>query len=316
MAINDSLLKHIAPKELVKASEFLNAVFVENVSQLIVDSPDDIRLLALLVRASDTKSVKTGLFFSLDISSKKRCFEQLPFLDQYIVLLHCKNASLVFTLFQLLEPSLKEQCLDRCFQEDPEQFKFIKKALRPSLSFQQGVMIEKAPVGNQSCQDYAKTIMEHLLDTTMSAQEIKAFVHQLQNSLDDADLEIVASTLFRLFYDKKLPLLSKDNFNAYLKFFDISVPLLVLFPHNMSSIDPILTHFLVSLDSLPSAEWIVKILDQVPLFILKKCCEKLSQHERIKSSKTRLLYAKFFAILTKQLDQDYASNIRTAFNQL
>ena len=111
---------------------------------------------------------------------------------------------------------------------------------------------------------------------------------------------------------------STENYLAYLKFFECSVSMVVSCPESNASLEKNIEYFLQQLAKLKREgdEWILKILNQLPLFILKKCCLMVSQYEQFKNSQKRQSYLNLFKIIQKNIDTEHAGYIKIAMNQL
>ena len=74
--------------------------------------------------------------------------------------------------------------------------------------------------------------------------------------------------------------------------------------------------FLMGLDHLPTDVWKIKVMNQLPEFIIKMSLQRLQIFERIQNLKKRNLFCKLFELVKQSLDLDYANHIRFAFDQL
>ena len=140
----------------------------------------------------------------------------------------------------------------------------------------------------------------------------------MQAFLVDQDLDQLITAYFEAFFNQALSLNSKEHFLAYLKFFECSVSMVVSCPESNDALEKNIDFFLQKLAILTSQgdAWILKILNQLPLFILKKCCGLLSQYEQLKSSEKRQKFLNLFKIIHKNIDAKHAQHIKIAMNQL
>ena len=316
MSVDQKLLESFSSDQLIHASEFLEKIYVHDKTNIELNTENDITIFVTLIQASHNITMKQKLFFSLSVNSQKQCFTNLIYQDQANLLTSIKNNTLLIALFSLLEPSLQHEFLTNCFKTHIHIFNTIKTSLKPSFTMQHGLIIEKSKISQQQSDSYRNTLISYIKDPSFSIQDIVSFVDSLQQTLENDDLDIFVRLIFDDFKALKLPLTSKEIFSSYLKFFHISVSLVVMFPNHSDTLDSIIEHFLLSLDSISSADWVLKILDQLPIYILKKCCTSISVYEKIKNNKKRNIYMKFYKLINDYIQSDSDSNIKTAMHQL
>ena len=316
MSINQKLLESFSSDQVMLASNFLETIYIHEQTNIELNNDNEISTFSTLIQASTVETMKCNLFFSLSVNSQKKCFSNLIYSDQSCLLLNVNNNNLLVSLFSTLEPSLQNEFLTTCFKTHVSIFNTIKRSLKPSFSIQNGLIIEKSKISPQQSDSYRNTLFSYLQDSSFTIEDITTFVDSIQQSLDDDDLNDFVKLTFHDFSNLRLSLNSKENFLSYLKFFHISVSLVVMFPNHSPTLDSIIEYFLLSLDTIKSPSWIIKILEQLPIYILKKCCTSISVYEKIKNNKKRNVYMKFYKLINDYLQSNSEGNIKIVMNQL
>tara|TARA_Y100000591_G_scaffold331771_1_gene366724 strand:- start:791 stop:1741 length:951 start_codon:yes stop_codon:yes gene_type:complete len=316
MTINRKILESFSDGDVKIAASFLENIYLHNHTNLDLNSDLDSTIFAKLIQASSNNSMKYRLFVSLSVISQKKCFANLIYSDQFILLTNIKNSQLLISLFLTLEKSLQHEFLTSCFKTHISIFNTIKKALKPSFKMNHGLIVEQAKISSQQKLSYQKTLLSYLQDPSFSIQDVNSFVDSLKETLEDDDLGNFVENLFTEFGKLKLPLSSKESFASYLKFFNIAVSLVVMYPSHSLLLDAIIDHFLLSLDTIQSDSWILKILEQLPIYILKKCCISISLYEKIKHNKKRNLFMKYYKLIHAHINSVSTGNLKEAMAQV
>tara|TARA_B100001989_G_C24485755_1_gene436852 strand:- start:14 stop:964 length:951 start_codon:yes stop_codon:yes gene_type:complete len=314
MSINETLLAKLDSKQVIFASKILEQIFLKKEKNIQIETQEEENIICTLIAASEKASMKYNIFIHLNSQSQKNCFLKLTFSDQEQLLIQIKNTTLIVSLFNKLENVLQKEFLTHCYQKKPELFQKLKKALKPNISIKQGIIIGKSNVGTRQCIIYKEKLLHQITDPQFSKKEVTAYINSLLSTLNEKDFESLTELFFNAFKELNLPLSNKEEFASYLKFFEISVQMTVLHPQYNKLLESILDHFLISLTKINSSEWHLKILNQLPLFILKKCCENFSQYEKIKNKKIRTIYFNFFKLIENNLNNDQLETIKTAMN--
>ena len=178
----------------------------------------------------------------------------------------------------------------------------------------EGVIIGKSDINDRQCDAYKDKLLQQIKDPDYTQQDVSEYISSLQSILKESDLEQLVKSFLDAFNKLNLPLQSKEDFAAYLKFFEISVHMSVLFPQYSSILDSIINQFLISLSAINSEEWHLIILNQIPLYILKKCCTNFTEYEKIKDNKIRNIYFKFYKLIEKNKNNEKIESIKTAMN--
>jgi len=316
MNIDKSIIESMSSEEVLFATSFLENVFIKNETNITIEDKTQINIITTLIKASKKDKMKSTLFFALTTQTQETIFNLLTFNNQSLLLLQTKTISLSMKLYTQLEPSLQNQFMIECFKKNQNLFKSIKQKLRPNISIHQGIIIEKTKINENLSASYISKLIHLITNQETSIGQTKEFALSLQTILAEKDLELLTTQFFNYFSKLELKLESKENFVTYLKFFEISVPLIVLYPSNSNTLNRIIEQFLLSLNNLTSQDWIIKLLNQVPAFILNKCCYEIHNFEKIKNANKRNIYCRYNNLVKENLNKDYANNIKEAINQV
>ena len=315
MSIDRSLLKSLTSDQVTRASAYLEQIYSQNKKNISLE-PTDLVLFSTLIQASLLPDMKQKLFFSLSVASQKECFTSLIYSDQYILLTGIKNTELLTSLFSTLEPSLQHDFLTTTFKNHPKVYSQLKQANKPSSTLNHGNIIEKTNTSSQQLKSFQTTLFTYIQDPSFSPSDVLSYVESIIKTLDSNALDTFVESTFTTFLKLKIPLTSKEHFASYLKFFNVSVTFVVMHPQHGSILDSIIDTFLMSMEAIKDDIWVIKILDQIPLFILKKCCLSLSRCEKIKNNRKRNLFLKFYKLLSNHSKTVSEGNIVVAMNQI
>jgi len=314
MTIDQSLLKTFNEEDVRKASYVLEQIFIKQEQQLQLDSEQDIQLLKALIKATDSLDTRYRIFDGFERTVQMKLFLLLPYDIQLQLLSEAKDGSLLSALYQSLEPSLQKQCLSDLFKANNTQYDRLKKTLLPSLKVEGGLVIGKAHLNTEHCFMYAKSLFDKCINLSFNKEKLAAYTQQLIDAMPQANLLKTSELFFRQFFEKNIPLSKKEDFAIYMRFFETALTLVVIHPNLMPLIDQTIDAFLLKLKQLPSDEWIAKILNQLPLFMLKKVCMRLKDYERIPNGAQRSLFCKYYKGILAY--QNQFKNIKIALDQL
>jgi len=315
MSIDRSLLETLTSDQVTRASAYLEKIYSQNKTNISLE-PSDFVLFSTLIQASLLPEMKQKLFFSLSVASQTECFTTLIYSDQCMLLIGIKNTELLKSLFLTLEPSLQHDFLTMAFKSHPKVYNQLKQANKPSSTLNHGNIIEKTNTSSQQLKSFQTTLFTYIQDPSFSPSDVLTYVESIIKTLDSNALDTFVESTFTTFLKLKIPLTSKENFASYLKFFNVSVTFVVIHPQHGSILDSIIDTFLMLMEAITDDKWVIKILDQIPVFILKKCCLSLSLYEKIKNNRKRNLFLKFYKLLSNHSKAVSEGNIVIAMNQI
>jgi len=306
MAINTEILSALTPDDIQVATSYLEDVFVHQHLQQD-PSAECLAIIARLIQSCSNPSLKKQLFLPLNPPDMTTCFLALPFAEQRLLLAIIENLRVLHLLHNQLDKAQQQDVLLHYYNHTPAAFIRLRQALNPRLAMQEGIVIEKSRISANQCELYAQRIIELMQGPQASLQEAGRYLHSLTDVLDIRDNEKLTEFIFRQFQQLNIRVDSKENFSVYLTFFELAIQRVVTHPIHTPLLHGILTPFLYQLTAIQSPHWILKLLDQLPLFILKKCIGLLSEHETIRDPKKRHAFLRLYQLIQKNNNAEYTT---------
>ena len=87
-----------------------------------------------------------------------------------------------------------------------------------------------------------------------------------------------------------------------------------LFPSCEESLDSIIETKINVLSAFSSSDWLIKVINQYPIYFIKQLIKRLSKYERISQFEKRNRYCKLLKIIQDNMNHPDAADVRYAFS--
>jgi hypothetical protein len=314
MTINIALLEQLSKDEVIKATTLLEDIFIKQQKQLSLSNDNDSDIVLKLIESTDSINTQYTILSGFAPNFQSQLFKKIPYKTQLQLLSKTTDSSMLVALFKHLDPATQQNCLTDLFKLNEQKHQQLKKALIPNLQITEGIVISKAKISHEQCIVYANNLLQKVCTPTLSKEQLLNYSQKMIDTLTEVNLKKVTEQFLTLYSSKKIGLQKKEDFITQLHFFELSLSLILINPELMPLFDKNLEHFLTQLQSLPSDEWVAKILDQLPLFVLKKACTRLKDYERIADGLKRSQFCKYYKIIESY--QNQFKGIKIALEEL
>ncbi len=267
MQLNESEINALTPTQVRGVADLLELVFQDSDTTIELDEAQT-TLTATLFQAIQDKSFKQLFFNRLDPDTQFELLEVLP------------ESELSYLL-----PF-----------DDEDQIQDITEPL-PSTPGKQS---------NDSLKQIFLDLVAIVQDTSLSPAKAALKAEEKIKDLTDAQHIPLAKALISQLISLNIPINTPQNFGSYVRFY---VVLNFLSPRNPAiakAMIPIIEKTILALHALPNGQWIVKVLDQLPVGIIEFIIRRLSAYERVTHFEKRMMYCKLLLDI-----RDQSKNIPT-----
>ncbi len=233
------------------------------------------------------------------------------FLDQKVInrrLLPSELTSVAFLLQAVTDPSFRTRVVSALEPQD-------RAKLETGSCGDESLVIKEAPLEESLLKKETEILLKWVQSPSKGIPHLIKKGASLRNTLSLEEMEILALEWIRVFHKTEIPFNSKDSCIQHLKFYFFIEPFLTLFPHLVSSLDPLMEELIVSLLQFPEGEWMARVMNQFPIPVIKLFLEKLKQTETLPIKK-RNHYTKVLQTLTCHMSAPEFLNLQTAYATL
>jgi hypothetical protein len=314
--IDESLLETLTSEQISYSGNFLELVFSLKQTNLDGFNESQLHTISTLITAVTSLKMKTAIisalaesvlpsfipnFLNQDLQALFNGYSKLPYLE---------------SVFKQLPEIKQTTLLNFLYNKNKKRYSHFKRLLNDKVSMHGGIIVRQEQVLKQFMEKEKHLLLDLFENPKATTAHATSLSKKFEKKYDYEDLDLICQELITTFNKKKLSLNNATSFNVYLKFFFFIDPFIKQFNELTSTLKPLLDSFIMALDAMPSPEWAVKVLNQLPTFVLQRCLLQLKSHESISQFEKRQLYSKILKEITAHCLGDDGENIRYAFSQL
>ncbi|RAP31684.1 hypothetical protein DID76_02430 [Candidatus Marinamargulisbacteria bacterium SCGC AG-414-C22] len=317
MNIDRTFLDDLSQSDLQFATAVLKKIFVENDTNLVFEQDADCVTLVTLIRSAKVDQMKKRLFGAFSLAAQQQLLTHFDDTDQFVLVLSLSLLTEMKHHYDLFNDAVQKSFLDYFYTHHHLRYKeFLDLISGDSLHIRQGVIIDKVSVSMTDLLQDVSSLMDLIANDERNVTDVKEFSQVLVSKYQDHEVTIFIREFIVRFFDLKLSLNHKKHFVMYLKFFNSILLFFVVKPELEEYVFETLDHFLMSLDVIKDATWRMKLLDQLPAYILKLILSRLQRYEKVSQSYQRNFFCKLLNELTEHTQADTKGHIRYVFDQL
>ncbi|MCP4050726.1 MAG: hypothetical protein GY730_08480 [bacterium] len=313
--IDESYLKDLNSEEVMFAAKFLEDIFLHKKTNISITNPSEIQIVFKVLRSIGPVNTKNVILSFLDRSTKLKISN---FMDEYELLplfIYHGDTTFLSTVFKNLKTDLQIKILRSIYQKEPEKYKILKGISSKDIKCIGGIFIQKKESTPVLIQNEKQHLLNMIQNPELSFEDTAFAGRKLLSEYDIEDVKNIIFDIVSEFIALKIKISNQESFMISLKFLYLLEPCVNLFPDLKNRIIDITDKIIISLKSLPNGMWIVKILNQLPVYMINYILAELFSYEKISSFEKRNLYCKLLKEVKSNLDQEKTSNLYFAFSQ-
>jgi hypothetical protein len=315
MQINESYLKDMSDDQVLFSSQFLKEVFLYDKTNILL-SEENLEVVCRLFKAVTSSVLKKKILSHLSPTFQIKLRDQLDPKEQIAMILYANNLRLIKPLFMKLAKEQQQQILQNIYLTDKEKYKALKKAITPKLSLAGNVWVENTDTSDKLLENEKQALLNMFLDPKLSYEDTAISSKRFEKKYDMENLEIIIMSTAKEFIKQKMPMSDPQSFLVHLKFHYFMDSFIKLFPALSDILAELTDPTVFALKALPDGKWVVKVLNQFPIHMIKTTLNKLITYEKISDFNKRNTYCKILNEIKNNLEAKEASNIRFAFSQI
>ena len=298
--IDETWLQGLNDTEVTFAGEYLEQLFLKSQRTFAPLSPNEINTISALFKAVPTVIMKEALIAYLPHKSKEAICHLLDDEDQLTVLTFHHDRPFLHTLFKSFTSKNQDLYLKIFYDTDRGLYNEYKPFKKQETILDGDIKITKKQLLPKEINNYLEDILNHIFDPKKTKQQILKDYESLEKHLELENLEQLTYSLLTLFIQQQYPMTNSNDFLSYLKFFLFIEHPLFLFSTLNTHLQPLLEHIIHNLSQLPSDEWVLKVLDQFPIYIIEHIIQLLKSYPSIKNQALRNRYLKYNNLIQKE----------------
>jgi len=314
--INEAILNTLSDDAIPFAGEFLELVFLMKESDLGSFDADQIDTIRTLISGVRDMKMKQQMLRALAHDTIYALETSFSSEDYQALFLGYADMKFLEVMFRELEDQYQTDILNALFNHNEERYAFFKKLLKYKLSMLGGILIKQENVLKQFMEREKHLILDLFEDPNATLEDSKVLSASFAQKYEPDDLELLCKELISTFTMKKLSLADSKAFSIYLKFFFFIGPFVETYSRLYDDIKPLLDLLITSLHGMPSGEWAVKVLNQLPMIIIQSTLKLLSAFPTLSQFEKKQMYSKLLTKIKTQSSIKEGDNVRFALSQL
>jgi hypothetical protein len=217
-----------------------------------------------------------------------------------------QTAALFFPL--VLEKSFKQLFFERL---DPDtQLDFLETLPESELSYllpvdeEETVQEASEPKPQEKTPESLRQLFMDLIgliqDSTLSPAKAHSLAKKKVGILHETQQTSLAKALISQLIALNIPINTPQNFGAYLRFYMILNLFSPKHPAIAKAMIPLIEKTILALNSLPNKQWVIKVLDQLPVGIIEFIIRRLQAYEKVTNFEKRMMYCKLLLDIRDQ----------------
>jgi hypothetical protein len=315
MKINKQYLKNLTQEEIEFSGDFLKTVFIEDKKNIDLKE-HKIQTVIAIFKAVTSWKMKTSIIESLNSKHQKEILTILTKKEKHEFLLLSSNSKLTKYIFKSYSEKEQQKLLKTLFNQNRAKYQELKNSITEKIQLVGPIWLEKNTSSDTSIENEKQHILNSILDSKLSFEDTAMLANRIKNNYELEDLEKIILSVAEHFTKLAMSMTNPETFLVHLKFHYFMSPFLKDFQKLQVLYKKLINECIFSLNTLPNEKWIIKVLNQFPLTIIKRILQTLMGHEKIADFNKRNIYCKILNKIKQNLDLKEAANIRFAFSQL
>lgn len=209
-----------------------------------------------------------------------------------------------FFLAELLRGILSADRLEILSSQPSELLSYLSQQV-PDFAYLFSTSSKHTPDDTDSLlsvDGFISTLAHDILNRSLSLSEFLPKTKALPHFSTPSLLKI--GTFFASSFYTKLPLLEdSESFEITLKYYHALTVFVILFPELLEKLHGPVSSLIMQFKQFPSTEWVIRVLDQLPPYLLSLLFDLLYNYETLRSFEKRHFYCKLLQDLSVYLEE-------------
>ena len=309
-SIREEFLTGLSEVQRVYLGGFLQAVFLDKLTEVPVEE-DEVPAVVAVVQAFT--SVAAQAMVLRVVSSGVVRAVPLEVLREFLAV--CVDESALRHVFLSLPNGDQKAVLSFLYRRSREAHRVLKELVTSRVKQVGGIAVKSSAVSEAVVRREVDQILSGFLSPSVGADAIQKIVERLiaTYAVDDVD-RVISGVLYD--FDGSCPAMKDEaSFLVHLKFYGFMDGFFGMFPELGSRLFSFLDAVIVSLLALPSPVWVMTVLGQFPVSIIRMVIVQLEQGSAQREFEKRGVYSKLLGIVSKNLSLKEAARVRAALKR-
>jgi hypothetical protein len=314
MKIDSSKLSHLNQDQLKFSAEFLRKVFVE---KEIFDDPlndNKIETIQSIFLATPSQDMKKTLLSFLNHQNQYALLQTLPPTDINDLFDYYDNLIILKSLIKTFAPDRLKVVLQHLYKNDKEKYHELKGSLSTPISIVEGVIITQSSQMTTLIESDIEQLLKAFQSDSHFIKQMDGLARRMEKKYELENLELLVNTLVYRFDELSIGLRNAAEFAIHLKYYHFLYPFFRLFPDLGQKVGKGIDRLILSLEKLPTIEWVFKVLNQLPLKVIQLILDRLNNFERIRQFEKRNIYCKLLKSIQVNLERSSADRVKKALS--
>jgi hypothetical protein len=311
MALSEQYTRQLSASQKEFVGTLLTDIVVDGATNKGPFNDAEHFALLCLFRSIEDHPLRQSLMRGLHPSAQVTLIQQLSEPECVHMVLYSSSEDLICEAFKSLSERTQKEVLQTLYSKARKRYRLLKPFASDRLQMVGGILLTQENVLKKFVRNETEDILNKIQDSKVTLKEMASFSSSYGNEYEIEDIEFLLIKLINNFLHLKLRLETKEQFASYLKLLVFIAPYYDSLPQIKPYISDIISAVLTGIRHMPSSEWRVKLLNQLPSFALDIAMENIKQPKPANRSK--------FAALVKDIkqfiDQPIAENIRASFGK-
>ncbi|MBT6120315.1 hypothetical protein HOH45_02485 [bacterium] len=314
--VNAALLADLSTTDSQFAASLLDSIFIKKEKTTTSLTQPQINVVSKLITSVPTSVMKEAFLDNLSKTNKIKVVNMLNYSQQLLLFTFHNDTQFLTQLFKAYKETQQKQILSILYKKNPYLYESLKKEMKTKTHYIEHVKIEKSSDLTKTYKKERELILDIFQNPSIPKEVAFKESKRLLDHYDLNEVETFTFEIIDAFTDLNIDMNSPPTFLIYLKFYFFMASFLEVFPNTERILKPNLEKTVIFLSNLPSAEWIVKVLNQFPVKIIKLIKEILISYNRQTDSKIRNIYSKLLTTIITAVDSTDCGNVKFVFKNM
>jgi hypothetical protein len=316
MTINQSILDALPQDQIKFSGQLLETIFVHNKTNIPVSNPTEITTIVTMIKSVPSYKTKSFILDSVDLSSRVSITKAMDNADFLAVFHYSTNLHFLETIFDTLTKDEQIAVLKPLFTSNKLKYTSLKRHVTGIFSMVGHDWITDEKQLFNFFNQEKRLFVDFINDAKKGLKDAQTYAIILQKKFESDDLVLLGKLLIHEFMSLNIPFSTQASFKCHLKFYYCLEPMVTTTAKLNPALLPAIQIIITGLLALPSIDWVVKVLNQLPVPIIELTAKHLLKYETIKDGIQRNKTLALLNDIKDRLDHKDAIKIKFAFSQL
>jgi hypothetical protein len=314
--INKTLLKNLSEEHSKFAAKFLEDIFVHKKFNLSNFNNEELNIIYIILKSVSSNEMKSVITCFI---SKETLLKLLSLFDNLELILffsYYPELPLLKNLFKKVTPPIQTLILKELHESNLIKYSELSTITSGTINRMGNVMIQKQTNSKAQIQNETESVLDMIQNPKLSFEDTAIAAKRIEHQYEINGMEKLSTTIISSFLSLNISVSNQAMFHSHLKFLYFISPFTKRFPFHTQLLDPLLPKYIQSLTALPNGEWIAKVLNQIPIFMIQMILRELLSIKTITDFDKRKIYSKLLSEIKNHMSQEKTGNTFFAYQQI